>query len=150
MTTLSRLALGDGCSQKQFDLRKVGDDEHIAFGRPEDIADPHTFLGLLLTSPAAAIWPSLEFKVAGFSMLDHTHHVVEEGHDDRGPYSLVEAHDAASGIRKRFKDRRPFQAGAWSVAERKTPSAIAKMLVRLRAGSCCHFLTKRAASIAFA
>jgi hypothetical protein len=72
----------------------------------------------LLTSPAAAIWPSLEFKVAGFSMLDHTHHVVEEGHDDRGPYSLVEAHDAASGIRKRFKDRRPLQAGAWSVAER--------------------------------
>ena len=71
----------------------------------------------LLTSPAAAIWPSLEFKVAGFSMLDHTHHVVEEGHDDRGPYSLVEAHDAASGIRKCFKDRRPLQAGAWSVAE---------------------------------
>src|SRR5215210_1733681 len=50
MTTLSRLALGDGCSQKQFDLRKVGDVEHVAFGWPEDIADPHTFLGLLLAS----------------------------------------------------------------------------------------------------
>jgi hypothetical protein len=72
----------------------------------------------LLASPPAAIWPSREFEVAGFSMLDHTHHVVEEGHDDRGPYSLVEAHDAASGIRKRFKDRRPLQAGARSVAER--------------------------------
>ena len=74
----------------------------------------------LLTSPAVAIWPSLEFKVSRFSVLDHTYRVVQEGRDDKGPYSLVEAHDAASGIRKCFKDRRPLPTGAWSVSGRAT------------------------------
>jgi hypothetical protein len=72
----------------------------------------------LLTSPATAIWPSLEFKVARFSVLDHTHRVVEERQDDNGRYLLVEASDPATGNTKRFKDRRPIQAGAWSVQER--------------------------------
>jgi hypothetical protein len=72
----------------------------------------------LLTSPATAIWPSLEFEVARFSVLDHSHRVVEEGQDDSGRYLLVEARDPASGNTKRFKDRRPIQAGAWSVQER--------------------------------
>jgi hypothetical protein len=81
------------------------------------VIQPHRARALL-TSPAAAIWPSLEFKVSQFSVLDHTHRIVEEGRDDKGPYSLVEAYDAASSIRKRFKDRRPLSAGAWSVAGR--------------------------------
>lgn len=81
------------------------------------IIQPHRARALL-TSPAAAIWPSLKFKVSPFPVLDHTHRVVEQGHDDRGEYMLVEAQDSASGTKKRFKDRRPLPAGAWSVPER--------------------------------
>jgi len=73
----------------------------------------------LLTSPATAIWPSLEFKKKDrFSVLDHTHRVVEEGQDDHGRYLLVEAYDPTSDMRKRFKDRRPLQAGVWNIPER--------------------------------
>ena len=71
----------------------------------------------LLTSPAAAIWPSLEFHVSGFPLLDHTHQILEEERDDKGDYALVEAYDPASGTKKSFKDRRPLEAGAWSVPE---------------------------------
>ena len=71
----------------------------------------------LLGSPAAAIWPSLGFHVSGFSLLDHEHHVVEKGRDDKGDYSLVEAYDTASGVRKSFADRRPLEAGTWSIPE---------------------------------
>ncbi len=71
----------------------------------------------LLTSPAAAIWSSLHFDKYGVSLLEHTHRVVEEGHDDRGRYSLVEIHDTVSGARKRLKDGRPLETGAWSVSE---------------------------------
>jgi hypothetical protein len=56
--------------------------------------------------------------VTGFSVLDHNHRVVEEGQDDNGRYLLVEARDPATGNTKRFKDRRPIQAGAWSVQDR--------------------------------
>lgn len=72
----------------------------------------------LLTSPAAAIWPFLEFHVSGFPLLDHIHRVVEEGHDDRGRYVLAEVYDAVSGVRRTVTDRRPLEAGAWSVAGR--------------------------------
>ena len=69
----------------------------------------------LLTSPAAAIWPSLTFHVSGFPLLDHTHRILEEGRDDKGDYALVETCDPASGIKKCLKDRRPLEPGAWSV-----------------------------------
>ena len=71
----------------------------------------------LLSSPAAAIWPALEFHVSGFPVLDHAHRMIEKGRDDRGDYSLVDAFDTASGVSKSFKDRRPREAGAWSVSE---------------------------------
>ena len=72
----------------------------------------------LLTSPAAAIWPSLEFHVSGFPLLGHTHRVVREERDDRGRYVLAEVYDAVSGVRRPVTDRRPLEAGAWGVAGR--------------------------------
>lgn len=69
----------------------------------------------LLTSPAAAIWPSLEFHWSGFSVLGHTHRIVEKGRDERGAFSQVEAYDPAADITKRLTDRRPLAAGPWSV-----------------------------------
>ena len=61
----------------------------------------------LLTSPAAAIWPSLEFHVSGFPLLDHAHRVVERGRDDKGDYSLVEAYYTASGIKNPLRTGDP-------------------------------------------
>ena len=71
----------------------------------------------LLTSPAAAIWPSLEFHVSGFPLLGHTHRNVGERHDDRGRYMVAEVYDAPSGVGRTVTDRRPLEAGAWSVTE---------------------------------
>ena len=71
----------------------------------------------LLTSPAAAIWPSLEFHWSGFPLLGHTHRNVGERHDDRGRYMVAEVYDAASGVGRTVTDRRPLEAGAWSVTE---------------------------------
>ena len=72
----------------------------------------------LLTSPAAAIWPSLEFHVSGFPLLGHTHRNVGERHDDRGRYVVAEVYDAASGVGRTVTDRRPLGVGVGSVAER--------------------------------
>jgi hypothetical protein len=70
----------------------------------------------LLASPVAAIWPAFGLRVTRFSVLDHTHHIIETGADDEGSYSLMEAHDPATGITRTFKDRRPLPIGAWGVA----------------------------------
>jgi hypothetical protein len=70
----------------------------------------------LLASPVTAIWPAFGLRESGFSVLGHTHHAIETGRDDKGSYTLVEAHDPATGITRRFKDRRPLPAGAWSVS----------------------------------
>ena len=71
----------------------------------------------LLTSPAAAIWPSLEFHVSGFPLLGHTHRNVGGSCDDRGRYVVAEVYDTASGVGRTVTDRRPREAGAWSVTE---------------------------------
>ena len=60
-----------------------------------------------IASPAAAHFPVTWFKELGIALVDHdaTAETVERGHDDVGPYKVLEVSVRPSGIIRRVKTR---------------------------------------------